>query len=308
MSTNVDPRRSIAAWLETEAPVQAPDRLIAASLERVRTTRQRPVFWPARRTSDLDPLAKLAIAAAAVLVVAIVGYNLVPSRGGVGGPTASPSSSATASPSMEPSGLIDVGSSDRPQIGSLESGTYTDYAVNGTDINVRFTVPSGWQWQDEYMAKTSAEPPDGAAIGFWTFDVQVYTDPCRWQGATPVPSTGLTAHDVVVALAEQKARAASAVIERKAPSGGDPWPAWTVELGVPDDLDVSQCDRGEFRSWGPDLNARVHEGPGQRDKVWVVDVGSERLVIDASFYDGTPAATKAEIDAILDSMVVMYPR
>ena len=307
MSTNVDPQRSVAAWLEAEAPDRAPDRLIAASRDRVRATRQHRVLWRARATFDMTSFAKLAMGTAAVVAVVIVGYNLLPSDGGVGGIPPSPSPSTTASAPTLPSGPVDVGSSDRPQIGPLGSGTYTDYAVRGTDINVRFTVPSGWRWDDEVMAKPSAEPPGGASIGFWTHDIQVYADPCHWHGATPVPPTGPKARDVVEALAAQKTRAGSAVIERVAPSDREPWPGWTVELGVPADVDFSQCDGGEFRSWGPDLNARLHDGPGQRDKVWVVDVGPERLVIDATFYPGTPAATRAEIDAILDSMVIIYP-
>ena len=104
MSTYVDPQRSIAEWLETEAPDRAPARLIVASREQIKTTRQRPAWWPARRTTDMNAFAKLAIAAAAVVVVAIVGYNLLPGRStGVGGLPASPSPSISASPSASAS-------------------------------------------------------------------------------------------------------------------------------------------------------------------------------------------------------------
>jgi hypothetical protein len=82
MSTNIDPRRSVRAWLEAEAPDRAPGRLIDASRDRIRSTRQRRPWLPARRASDMNSYAKWAIAAAAVVIVAIAGYNLLPTRGG----------------------------------------------------------------------------------------------------------------------------------------------------------------------------------------------------------------------------------
>jgi hypothetical protein len=36
--------------------------------------------------------------------------------------------------------------------------------------------------------------------------------------------------------------------------------------------------------------------------LWVVDVYGTRVIIDATFYDGTSAADMAEIQAILDSI------
>jgi hypothetical protein len=103
MSTNIDPRRSIAAWLEAEAPDRAPGRLIDASRERIRSTRQRRPWWPAWRASDMNSYAKWVIAAAAVLVVAVVGYNLLPSRGGTASQAAaSPAVVAAISPAPSP--------------------------------------------------------------------------------------------------------------------------------------------------------------------------------------------------------------
>ena len=99
MTTNTDPRRTIAAWLEKQAPERAPARLIDAARDRIRTTRQRPGWWPARRTSDMNSFAKWAIAAAAVVVVAIAGINLFPSRGATP-PAAAASPSVSAAPSQ----------------------------------------------------------------------------------------------------------------------------------------------------------------------------------------------------------------
>lgn len=291
MSTNVDPRRSIAAWLEAEAPHGAPDRLIAASRERVRTTRQRPVWWPARRASDMNSYAKLAIAAAAVLVVAVAGYNLLPTRNGVAG-VPSPSPSASPAP---PGPAKD---------GTLQPGRYTaPIAGAGT---VDFTVPAGWSWNSEYSIITTGDPSDEIAIALWSSEgLQVYTDPCQWSGAEPKPATGPTAQDLAEGLAAQPMRNGSTPIRRNAPGpdASDQWTGWLVELTVPDAIDFGTCSNGEFRSWGPSAQARYHQGPGQRDTVWAIDVGETRVVIDGTFLPSAPDTAKAAIDSVMDSMV-----
>ena len=308
MSTHIDPRRSIAAWLEAEAPERAPARLVDASRERIRTTRQRRAWWPAWRTSDMNSFAKLAIAAAAVVVVAIVGYNLLPGRAAVGGAPATPSPST--SPSTSPSPTLALGTpgpSGAVPEGSLAAGTYS-MNVDGTNVDVGFTVPVGWSWVGQYDLLSTGDPADEIAIALWSGqDLQVYTDPCNWEKAKPDPPTGPTARELAEALAAQSMRNGSTPLERKAagPDGSDQWTGWLVELTVPDDIDFNTCTRGEFRSWGPDNLARYHQGPGQRDTVWAVDVGPDtRIVIFATYLPGTPEETVTELDAILDSIVI----
>ena len=41
---------------------------------------------------------------------------------------------------------------------------------------------------------------------------------------------------------------------------------------------------------------------GEHDRVWILDVGGKRLVIDTPELPGETAATKAEVQAILDSV------
>ena len=297
--------RLIRAYLD-EGLNELPDRVYEVVRSDIDRTRQRVVIGP-WRTPDMNSYAKLAMAAAAVVVVAIVGYNLLPSSSGVGVAPASPSPSVFASPSPSTSGATGGRPSDAVPDGSLPPGTYTSYAVNGTDINVRFTVPAGWKWKEGWiLTPTAPDPPDGVAMAFWTGDMRVYTDPCRWRLSVPDPSTGPTAHDLVDALAAQPTRNASAPIERKAAGlgGPDAWPGWSIDLSVPSDIDFSKCNDGEFRSWGQDRKARYHQGPGQRDTVWAIDVESGvRVVVDVAFFPGTPEKLMTEVDAILRSMV-----
>jgi hypothetical protein len=103
---------------------------------------------------------------------------------------------------------------------------------------------------------------------------------------------------VISALASQANRDAAAPVDVTV--GG--YRGKSIELSVPTDIEFSGCDAGEFRSWGPDANARFHQGPGQLDTVTVVDVDGTLVTIDAGTYAGTPADVRAELEAIVASI------
>lgn len=94
MTTERDPgTRIVLSWLREETHENA-ERVLLRALDEVDTTPQRRSWWPAWRTNPMNTYAKLLAAAAAVLVVAVVGYQFLPGNGGVGGqPTIAPSPS-----------------------------------------------------------------------------------------------------------------------------------------------------------------------------------------------------------------------
>jgi hypothetical protein len=95
MTTERDPgTRIVLSWLREETHENA-ERVLLRALDEVDTTPQRRSRWPAWRTNPMNPYAKLLAAAAAVLAVAVVGYQFLPRNGGIGGP-------ATIAPSPSP--------------------------------------------------------------------------------------------------------------------------------------------------------------------------------------------------------------
>ncbi len=93
MSTDRETTRIVRSWLE-EGVTALPDRVLDAVLDQLPATPQRRSWWPTWRSNRMNTYAKLLAAAAAVLVVAVVGYQFLPRGGGPGGqPTITPSPS-----------------------------------------------------------------------------------------------------------------------------------------------------------------------------------------------------------------------
>jgi len=137
MSTDRETTRIVRSWLD-EGATRLPDRVLDAVLDQVPTTRQRRSWWPARRISDMNKLALTAAAAAAVLVVAVVGYKLLPGLG-FGGPGAVPSPSPALLARGTFTALVGGGYTvDLDATGGASSVTGSMTVANGT--NGRYTV------------------------------------------------------------------------------------------------------------------------------------------------------------------------
>jgi len=85
MTTERDPQtRLVLSWLREDLHENA-DRVLVNALDEVDATPQRRSGWPAWRPNQMNLYAKLLAGAAGVLVVAFVGYQLLPRSGGPGG-------------------------------------------------------------------------------------------------------------------------------------------------------------------------------------------------------------------------------
>ena len=269
---------------EFEVSTPLPETVRDAIRAELPSTRQRPAWWPERRSPDMNNMAKFGLAAAAVVVAALLGYTylVAPSVGGplFGVPTPTPTPTPTLS------------------AGPLAAGTYRLTTADDPSAEIvlpegsTITVPAGW-----VAAGGSRVNKDEATVGFWNWEGDfstVYQDPCQWQGSEIEPPVGPTVDDLANALASQAERGDAVPVD--VTIGG--YDGKLIELSVPPDIDFADCDHGEFRSW----SGRFHQGPGQVDLVYILDVDGQRTVIDAAYMPSTSEAVQAERQAIIDSI------
>jgi hypothetical protein len=88
-------------WL-SDGPAEMPDRVIDAVASGISRQRQRPAWRLDWRHLSMNPLAKAGAAIAAVVLVALVGYTLLPGPSGFSGTGTSPTPASTSTPSPTP--------------------------------------------------------------------------------------------------------------------------------------------------------------------------------------------------------------
>jgi hypothetical protein len=302
MQSDRDVPRIVRSWLRTDEHESA-DRVLDNVFALLDATPQRRSRWPARRIADMNTYAKLAIAAAAVVVAAVVGINLLPSQGRVGGgpaasPLPSPSPTLLASPSSSPASTF-------PAAGELAMGTHA-MVRGGVPISVNLST-TGWRSeQGLFLNKGIGVTSAGTSFLFWDPDPKgVYADPCAHKVSPPAgPSTAELAAAVAAIPGVDIVSGPSDVSV-----GGHP--AKYVVLTVPETVGCKAGDGGFYLWYGQGDGSgcggtqpcpRYATALGSTYRVWIVDVGGTRLFVEAESYKGAGPKVGQEIQQIVDSI------
>jgi hypothetical protein len=302
MSAQRDVDRIVRSWIQEEEYDSA-DRVLEIVLSRLDTTPQRRHLWPTRRFAHVNKLAQATIAAAAVLVVAVIGYNLLPRTGGVGGqPSPTPTVLPSPSPSPSPADTSGTGSVTMTPFadffGMCPDEISSDCTEDPRDDSMAFTVevPEGWELVDGIIVKPAKEgvaPPGGAGLlitrGNW-----LYSDPCRPDDElSPDIEVGPTVADFATALDTHPLLDVTTPVDVTLAGYSGTY----VELQVP--ADISECVR--YRP----IEATIYaQGPSHRWRYWILDVEGIRVVIQAYDYPETSTQHRAELEAIVDSIQI----
>jgi hypothetical protein len=173
MTQQRDIERLLDHWFSA-GPTEAPDRAIDVVADRIEHQSQRPAWRLQPRPSPMNHSSKIAIAAAAVLIVAVIGVNLLASSStGVGGPSATPGVSArpSASATSIASATADGGFVCEGDLagcaGPLQEGVHGSSWFGPRLIH--YVTPAGWiNSIDTTTIYKLDSPGGGTSILLWT--------------------------------------------------------------------------------------------------------------------------------------------
>ena len=314
MTTEHDPRtRTVVSWLREDGHENA-ERVLLSAMNEIDHTRQRRSMWPAWRFSDMNAFAKLIAATGAVVVVAVVGFTLIP-RGGSGtgpppsptpsmspSPSPSPAPSPAPSPSPSPSPAPSIASRVLAPFAGLDAlGMCSDVGPGPStcvedprDDSITFTAPPTWQQYGAVgMWIDGNAPPGGASVFFYRGN-SLFGDPClKADNEAPTIAVGPTIDDLVSALVDHPSLDVTSPVDVTLAGYRGKY----VDLTVPDD--ISTCLR-----YQPIADHIFAQGPSHRWHMWVLDVDGVRVVVETNDYPGTSAQRLAEEQAIIDSLEI----
>jgi hypothetical protein len=248
---------------------------------------------------------RIAVAAEAVLVIAVIGTDLIPREGsgGVGASsTPDPSPLANASPMALAYGSpaagrhLPHGSLEAPGLDRLSGSAVA--RLRGRSwagcpaIHRRCPRRMGRRGQPGDLAgRRGGSPPNGASIGVGRVS-WLHSDPSRTDSALPGVTVGPTVNDSVDALTGNERLSVTEPVDVTVAGYAGNY----LDLQVP--TDISRCPTSYF-VWEPGIYA---QGPGQWWHLWALDVGGTRVVVHTTDYAGTSAEVRAEAQAMVDSL------
>jgi hypothetical protein len=286
MSTERETTRIVRSWLG-EGVTALPDRVLDAVLDQLPATPQRRSWWPTRRFAEMNRLTQALMAAAVVVVVAVVGYNVLPRSASSVGGTASPSPQPTAAPIPS---------------GSMAPGFYRVSDPTHEVLPYTFTVPAGWSGPDS-PSRGDAFSGSGVTLTTWIVD-HVYGDGCHWSG-TLVPVA--TRAQLVAALVAQKGDMHSTPVETTV--GG--LAATKITMSLDPSFDMTACNNDLIiRMWpdpGPDESGGWGLTPGETATVYAIEANGKLGVLMTVQHVDSPPADVAELQPILESVHFEQP-
>lgn len=243
---------------------------------------------------------RIAVAAAAVLVVALIGLQLF-GGANVGGPGPSPSQSE--SPTLAPTASPVPTAAAIPPAGELAIGRHS-MILAGIPLSIELTT-AGWSSNGDFgidKGNFQSGTPDAASFILWPASApdNVYADPCT--STTLSPPAGPSAAELAAAVST-----VPGIDLVSGPSevtvGG--YPAQHVVLHVPEGIG---CAPSGFYLWYDDDDdpsgeiGRYATAVDWTVYVWIIDVDGTLVWIDGETYVTSSPEAAQEVQQIVDSI------
>jgi hypothetical protein len=298
MTDSRNPDRLIRAFL-AEGIEELPDRVYDSVRDQLHHNRQRVVIGP-WRTPLMTNTIRIAVAAAAVLVVAFIGLQFFGGTN-LGGPAPSPSQSV--SPSLEPTPSPSATPAAAfPAPGVMAVGRHS-MTLAGVPLSIELKA-TGWRSNGNWgvdKGNFRSGTPDAAGFIFWPESAadNVYADPCTETALDP--PAGKSAAELAAAVSSV---AGTDLVSGPSAVTVGGYPAQHVVIGIPEDIGCApdkfylwydaDDPTGELGRYATALSSTIY--------VWIIDVDGTIVWIDGETYAASSATAAQEVQQIVDSI------
>jgi hypothetical protein len=246
---------------------ESADRVLDAVLDRIDATPQRrAAWWLVWRFPAMNTTAKLAMGAAAVMVIVLLGIRLlVPGSPSFGsGPDPAETPSPTASPRQIPSGMT-----------SLNAGRHS--LGSAFPVGISFDLPAGWTScslapleQAVCLHPGTVYAPTGVGVGFLSVE-DVVADPCN-EASFLDPSVRPSIEDLATAISNLPGFEATTAEDVTL----DGFAAKRFTVTAPRN---AGC---ELSTWATPTRTNG-VAAGEANLLYLIDVDGERVMISAAY-------------------------
>ncbi len=251
--------------------------------------------------------------------------------GGAGQPSATPATAVIPSPTLASTPSLAPTPTAAPTlvaasatapaleagITPLDAGTHAAHVMGtGTYPGYTVVVPGGWfDRGGHFVIKYPTIDVPAPVLGVSVWDVgKVFRDPCHWTGQAADPGPGVA--NLVRALVAQPMRNATKPTDVTLAGYKGRYLEWSVPADMKSSTwtDFDACDvepsdgHHNFMSFlGNGDGDRWEQVPGQVDRLWVLDVHGQRLLVDATYSPDTTQADRDEEGKIVQSLRFVAP-
>jgi hypothetical protein len=248
-----------------------------------------------------SPSVRFALAAFAIVIIAVVGFNLMPTPGGIvgSGSPPSPGSSPSASRSVLPSPSPSWFGAYPPPIGYVSTDRH---AVVADGVALSFAMTQvDWESHEYYLSKSDRGSQGAEGIILWAgFPVSDRYEPCfDLLGRSDDPSVDDLAFAVsTVAGTDDIVGPLDVTVGGRAAK----FVSFFVSYRALDNLRV--CSPGFFYSWETGNLGAMWDYwlPGDTVRVWIVEVDGRILIIEGATHWNAGPELEQEIQQIIDSI------
>jgi hypothetical protein len=165
-----------------------------------------------------------------------------------------------------------------------------------SDTVVVAHAPAPWQPFSTLGMRRDSGTAEWVGISFWD-PLEVATDSCRWRDSFETPGESVAEFaDALVAIPGRQATSPAPVTV-----GG--YDGVYLEWSLPADLDLATCDDETTVAWTAALDrTRTHFFAGMIDRIWILDVDGERILIDVISLPVEQEAIRQRVDDVINSL------